>query len=61
MTSSLPKGLALDVEVSEKFGGDKTVEEARVVVAGLSWESGGLLSGGSQVQTPARSTLRVFK
>ena len=35
IASSLLKGLALDVEVSENFGGDKTVEEARVVVAGL--------------------------
>ena len=35
ITSSSLKGLALDVEVSENLGGDKTVEEARVVVAGL--------------------------
>ena len=27
----------------------------------LSWESAGLLSGRSRVQTPAVATLRVFK
>ena len=27
----------------------------------LNWESGGLLSGMSQVRTPAEPTLRVFK